>query len=119
MDRSNRLSSSSFCQVGTSSHFFYMPEMPATLPLVTVYVALPPIGVPGLTPHGLRATFITLAMEHGATLEQTQYAARHSDPRTTERYRKRKMNLDNNAVDRLSFLAREGDGDVPKSQERS
>lgn len=65
------------------------------------------IGVPGLTPHGLRATFITLAMEHNATLEQTQYAARHKDPRTTERYRKRKLNLDNNAVDKLSFLARE------------
>jgi integrase/recombinase XerD len=66
-------------------------------------------GVPTLTPHGLRATFITLAMEHGSTLEQAQYAARHEDPRTTERYRKRKLNLDNNAVDKLSFLARTGD----------
>ena len=65
------------------------------------------IGVPGLTPHGLRATAITLWMEHEATLEQTQYAARHKDPRTTERYRKRKLNLDNNAVDKLSFLARD------------
>lgn len=65
------------------------------------------IGVPTLTPHGLRATFITLAMENGATLEQTQYAARHKDPRTTERYRKRKLNLDNNAVDKLTFLARD------------
>jgi integrase/recombinase XerD len=65
------------------------------------------IGVPGLTPHGLRATAITLWMEHDATLEQTQYAARHKDPRTTERYRKRKLNLDNNAVDKLSFLARD------------
>jgi integrase/recombinase XerD len=65
------------------------------------------IGVPDLTPHGLRATFITLAMENGATLEQTQYAARHKDPRTTERYRKRKFNLDKNAVDKLSFLARD------------
>jgi len=62
------------------------------------------IGV-DITPHGLRATFITLAMENEATLEQTQYAARHKDPRTTERYRKRKFNLDNNAVDKLSFLA--------------
>lgn len=69
------------------------------------------IGVPGLSPHGLRATFITLAMEHGASLEQTQYAARHSDPRTTERYRKRKLNLDNNAVDKLSFLAREDENE--------
>src|SRR5437588_3705514 len=65
------------------------------------------IGVPGLTPHGLRATAITLWMEHEATLEQTQYAARHKDPRTTERYRKRKLNLENNAVDKLSFLARD------------
>ncbi len=65
------------------------------------------IGVPGLTPHGLRASAITLWIEHGATLEQAQYAARHKDPRTTERYQKRKLNLDNNAVDKLSFLARE------------
>ena len=67
------------------------------------------IGIPDsnpLTPHGLRATFITLALENGATLEQTQYAARHKDARMTERYRKRKFNLDNNAVDKLSFLAR-------------
>jgi integrase len=64
-----------------------------------------------LTPHGLRATFITLALEHHATLEQTQYAARHRDPRMTERYRKRKFNLDNNAVDKLSFLARQEEGE--------
>ncbi len=64
------------------------------------------IGVPTLTPHGLRATFITLALENNATLTQTQYAARHKDPRTTERYQKRKLNLDDNAVDKLSFLAR-------------
>lgn len=57
------------------------------------------IGVPELTPHGLRATFITLALEGGAQLHQVQYAARHADPRTTERYQKRKLNLDDNAVD--------------------
>jgi len=56
-------------------------------------------GVYTLTPHGLRATFITLALEGGATLMQVQYAAGHDDPRTTERYQKRKLNLDNNAVD--------------------
>lgn len=65
------------------------------------------IGETKLTPHGLRASFITLALEEGATLLQVQYAAGHDDPRTTERYHKRKLNLDNNAVDRLSFLARE------------
>jgi integrase/recombinase XerD len=52
-----------------------------------------------LTPHDLRASFITLAIEGGATLFQAQYAAGHSDPRTTERYHIRKLNLDDNAVD--------------------
>ncbi len=56
-----------------------------------------------ISPHGMRATFITLAMEGGATLEQTQYAAGHSDPRTTQRYRKRKLNLDDNAVDHIKI----------------
>ena len=52
-----------------------------------------------LTPHGLRASFITQALENGAKLEQVQYAAGHADPRTTERYQKRKLNLGSNAVD--------------------
>ena len=56
-------------------------------------------GVAGLTPHDLRATFITGALEGGAKLQQVQYAAGHADPRTTERYQKRKLNLDDNAVD--------------------
>ena len=60
-------------------------------------------GVKGLTPHGLRATFATLALEEGAPLQQVQYAMGHADPRTTERYQKRKENLDHNAVDYLNF----------------
>ncbi len=56
-------------------------------------------GIDRLKPHGMRASFITLALEGGAKLEQVQYAARHEDPRTTERYQRRKLNLDNNAVD--------------------
>jgi integrase/recombinase XerD len=56
-----------------------------------------------LTPHGLRATYATIALESGAPLEQVQYSMGHSDPRTTERYQKRKLNLDNNAVDYLNF----------------
>jgi integrase/recombinase XerD len=56
-----------------------------------------------LTPHDLRASFITLAIEGGATLLQTQYAAGHSDPRTTERYHIRKLNLDDNAVDYIKL----------------
>jgi site-specific recombinase XerD len=52
-----------------------------------------------LTPHCLQASFVTLALEGGAQLHQVQYAAGHADPRTTERYQKRKTNLDDNAVD--------------------
>lgn len=58
------------------------------------------------TPHSLRSTFITLTLENKATLTQVQYAARHKDPRMTERYQRRKLNLDDNAVDKLSFLSR-------------
>ena len=57
----------------------------------------------GLTPHGLRASFVTLALEGGAALHDVQYAAGHADPRTTERYQKRKLNLDRNAVDFVHF----------------
>jgi integrase len=64
--------------------------------VVKTYAA--PLGLP-LTPHGLRATFITLALENNAKLQQVQYAAGHRDPRTTERYQGRKLNLDDNAVD--------------------
>jgi integrase/recombinase XerD len=56
-----------------------------------------------LTPHDLRASFITLAIEGKATLLQVQYAAGHSDPRTTERYHIRKLNLDDNAVDYIKL----------------
>jgi len=56
-----------------------------------------------LTPHGLRATFATLALEAEASLHQVQYALGHADPRTTERYQRRKLNLDNNAVDVMNF----------------
>ncbi len=56
-----------------------------------------------LSPHSLRASFITLTSEGGAQLEQVQYASRHADPRTTQRYRKRKLNLDDNAVDYLKL----------------
>lgn len=58
------------------------------------------------TPHSLRASFITLALENKATLTQVQYAARHKDPRQTEHYQRRKLNLDDNAVDKLAFLSR-------------
>ncbi len=56
------------------------------------------IGI-AMSPHGMRASFITLAFEGGADLVLVQDAARHKDPRTTRRYQKRRDNLHKNAVD--------------------
>lgn len=75
--------------------------------IVKRYAPEPPEGMSKedfhLTPHGLRATFATLALAEKAPLHQVQYAMGHADPRTTERYDKRKLNLDRNAVDYLDF----------------
>jgi integrase len=57
------------------------------------------VGVVGVGPHALRATFVTLALEGGAPLHLVQHAAGHADPRTTERYWRRRDALDHNAVD--------------------
>jgi site-specific recombinase XerD len=57
------------------------------------------IGIERLGPHALRATFVTLALEGGAPLHLVQRAVGHADPRTTERYWRRKDALDQNAVD--------------------
>lgn len=70
--------------------------------IVLAYAGL--AGIKELTPHGLRASFITLALEGGAKLEQVQYAVRHKRPDTTERYQRRKLNLDNSAVDYIHVL---------------
>lgn len=61
------------------------------------------LGIEHFTPHGARASFATIAIEGGASLHSVQYAMGHADPRTTERYQKRKLNLDKNAVDELDF----------------
>lgn len=60
-------------------------------------------GIDKLTPHGMRASFVTLSLEGGAKLEQVQVAARHKDPRTTERYWRRRNLLDDNAVDYIKL----------------
>lgn len=63
------------------------------------------IGETGLTPHGLRATYITLTLASGAPLQMVQYSAGHAKSETTERYDKAKKNLDHNAADYLHDLA--------------
>lgn len=56
------------------------------------------------TPHSMRATFVTLALAAGAPLQKVQYAAGHSDPRTTERYDRNRQQIDNPATDFIPVL---------------
>ena len=58
-----------------------------------------------LTPHGLRATFITLALNDGVALRDVQDAARHADPRTTRLYDRDASALNRHPVHRLLGLA--------------
>jgi integrase/recombinase XerD len=56
-----------------------------------------------ITPHSLRHTFVTLALDGGATVRQVQAAARHADPKTTIRYDRNRRNLDDHASDYVHF----------------
>jgi site-specific recombinase XerD len=51
-----------------------------------------------ISPHSLRHTFVTLALEAGAPLHIVQEAAGHADPRTTQRYNRGRKRLDNHAT---------------------
>lgn len=52
-----------------------------------------------ITPHSLRHTAITLALDGGASVRQAQYLAGHRDPKTTMRYDRNRENLDDHASD--------------------
>jgi integrase len=63
-----------------------------------------------ITPHSLRHTMVTLALDAGVSLRDVQDAARHADPRATRRYDRARHALDRHATYTLAtFLA----GDVP------
>ncbi|GAB2762207.1 tyrosine-type recombinase/integrase [Nocardioides pakistanensis] len=51
-----------------------------------------------LSPHSLRHSFVTNALDAGVPLRDVQIAARHSDPRVTARYDRARGNLDRHAV---------------------
>jgi len=61
-----------------------------------------------LSPHGLRATFITLALNDGVALRDVQDAARHADPRTTRMYDRDAGALNRHPVHRLIGLTTTG-----------
>lgn len=54
-----------------------------------------------LSPHGLRATAITAALDAGAPLHSVQDMASHADPRTTRRYDRGKNSLERHPTYRL------------------
>ena len=51
-----------------------------------------------ISPHSLRHTFVTLALDAGVSLRDVQDAAGHADPRTTRRYDSGRNSLDRHAT---------------------
>jgi integrase/recombinase XerD len=51
----------------------------------------------GYSAHSMRATFITTALDNGASLEEVQSAAGHADPSTTKLYDRRGYNPEKSA----------------------
>ncbi len=59
-----------------------------------------------ISPHSLRHSFITAALDAGVPLRDVQEAASHADPRTTMRYDRGRGSLDRHATYIVStFLA--------------
>jgi integrase/recombinase XerD len=56
-----------------------------------------------LSPHDLRRTAITRALESGLTYRQVQMMSKHKDPKTVMRYDHGRENLDQNAVNFLIY----------------
>ena len=60
-------------------------------------------GIGDLSPHDLRRTAITRALESGLTYRQVQMMSKHKDPKTVMRYDHGRENLDQNAVNFLQY----------------
>ena len=52
-----------------------------------------------ISPHSLRHSFITAALDAGIALRDVQEAASHADPRTTMRYDRARRSLDRLATE--------------------
>ena len=60
-------------------------------------------GVGKVSPHDLRRTAITRALDLGLTYRQVQMMSGHRDPKTVMRYDHGRENLDRNAINFLSY----------------
>jgi integrase/recombinase XerD len=56
-----------------------------------------------LSPHDLRRTAITRALESGLTYRQVQMMSGHKDPKTVMRYDHGRENMEQNAVNFLDY----------------
>jgi integrase/recombinase XerD len=56
-----------------------------------------------LSPHSCRVATVTDLLSQGISLEEVQYLAGHSDPRTTRLYDRRRNNVARNTVERISI----------------
>ncbi|MDQ6641788.1 MAG: tyrosine-type recombinase/integrase [Actinomycetota bacterium] len=64
-------------------------------------------GIPRhISPHSLRHTAITNALDAGVPLRDAHILARHADPRTTEHYDRARGNLDRHGVHFLTAYVR-------------
>lgn len=60
-------------------------------------------GIGKISPHDLRRTAITKALDQGLTYRQVQMMTGHKDPKTVMRYDHGRENLEQNAVNFLSY----------------
>lgn len=51
-----------------------------------------------ISPHSLRHSFVTVALDAGVALHRVQDAAGHADPRTTQAYNRSRFSLDEHAT---------------------
>jgi integrase len=67
------------------------------------YCRMAGIDADAFSPHSTRATYITLCLSGGADVRSVMYASRHSDPSTTIRYDRQRMDIENHASKYLSI----------------
>ena len=60
-------------------------------------------GVGKLSPHDLRRTVITKALDQGLTYRQVQLMSGHRDPKTVMRYDHGRENLEQNAINFIRY----------------
>jgi integrase/recombinase XerD len=60
-------------------------------------------GIGKLSPHDLRRTAITRALEQGLTYAQIQLMSGHSDPKGIMRYDRQRQSIELNAINYLSY----------------